>query len=93
MKKNLLAVSLKYPENVDAPLITAKTSGIFARKMVEIARENDIPVVEDDILANVLSIHQIGECIPENTWEAVAGVFSMISFLEEKLEGYRKEGD
>lgn len=93
MKKNLLAVSLKYPENVDAPLITAKTSGIFARKMVAIARENDIPVVEDDILANVLSIHQIGECIPENTWEAVAGVFSMISFLEEKREGYRKEGD
>ena len=93
MKNNLLAVSLKYPENVDAPLITAKTSGIFAKKMVEIARENGIPVVEDDILANVLSVHQIGECIPETTWEAVAGVFSMISFLEKNREEYRKEGD
>ncbi|MBS7240862.1 MAG: EscU/YscU/HrcU family type III secretion system export apparatus switch protein [Treponema sp.] len=93
MKNNLLAVSLKYPENVDAPLITAKTSGIFAKKMVEIARENGIPVVVDDILANVLSVHQIGECIPEATWEAVASVFSMISFLEKNREEYRKEGD
>ena len=93
MKNNRLAVSLKYPENVDAPLITAKTFGIFAKKMVEIARENGIPVVEDDILANVLSVHQIGECIPEATWEAVAGVFSMISFLEKNREEYRKEGD
>ncbi|MCQ2240277.1 EscU/YscU/HrcU family type III secretion system export apparatus switch protein [Treponema sp.] len=87
MKKNLLAVSLKYPKNVDAPLITAKSSGIFAKKMVEIARENDIPVVEDDVLANVLSVHQIGECIPEWTWEAVANVFAMISFLDGKKEG------
>ena len=89
MKKNMLAVSLKYPQNVDAPLITAKASGVLAQKMVEITKENDIPVVEDDILANVISVHQLGECIPETTWEAVAKVFAMISFLEDKS---KKEG-
>lgn len=87
MKRKLTAVSLKYPKNVEAPLITAKSSGVFAQRMVEIARENDIPIVEDGLLANVLSVHQIGECIPENTWEAVAGVFAMISYLEKQNEG------
>ncbi|MBQ0039114.1 MAG: EscU/YscU/HrcU family type III secretion system export apparatus switch protein [Treponema sp.] len=82
MKKELVSVSLKYPQNVDAPLITAKASGIFARRMVEIAKENDIPVVENDIVANVLSVREIGECIPETTWQAVAGIFALISALE-----------
>lgn len=84
MNRQLVSVSLKYPQNVDAPLITAKASGIFAKRMVDIARENDIPVVEDDILANVLSVRQIGECIPETVWQSVAGIFALISSLEKE---------
>lgn len=83
-RKQRVSVSLKYPQNVDAPLITAKAEGILAKRMVDIARENDIPVVEDDVLANVLTLRQIGECIPETTWHAVAGVFAMISALEKE---------
>ena len=58
-RKQRVSVSLKYPQNVDAPLITAKAEGILAKRMVDIARENDIPVVEDDVLANVLSLIHI----------------------------------
>ena len=83
-RKQRVSVSLKYPQNVDAPLITAKAEGILAKRMVDIALENDIPVVEDDVLANVLTLRQIGECIPETTWQAVAGVFAMISALEKE---------
>lgn len=91
MSKKLLAVSLKYPKTLDAPLITAKSSGILAKRMIEIAKENNIPIVEDNILANVLSVHQLGECIPEETWDVIAKVFAMINFLESKKS--RNEDD
>lgn len=67
-----------------APVIVAKEKGALARKMVEIAMENDVPVVEDEFVANVLSLHQIGACIPEETWQAVAGIFAYIQTLEKK---------
>ena len=54
--------------------------------MIEIAEENGIPVVEDDVLANVLSIKQVGECIPESTWEAVASIFAFIKLMEERVK-------
>lgn len=80
--KNFFAVSLKYPENADAPFISAKENGILAKKMVEIAQENSIPIVENDIAANVLSMRQIGECIPESTWETIAEIFAFIKNTE-----------
>ena len=46
MKNSKFAVSLKYPENVCAPVITSKSSGIVAQRMIEIAEENGIPVVK-----------------------------------------------
>ena len=84
MKKlrEFFAVSLKYPENADAPFISAKESGILAKMMIEIAQENNIPVVENDIAANVLSMRQIGECIPESTWQAIAEIFAFIKNME-----------
>jgi len=85
MKKSAFsAVALKYPPDADAPLIAAKEKGLLAERMVQIARENDIPVVEDSMTENVLSLAEIGDCIPECTWQAVAGVFAMIKQMEEK---------
>jgi type III secretion system FlhB-like substrate exporter len=82
MRNIKAAISLKYPENADAPFITSKSSGAIAERMIEIAKENDIPVVENDILTNVLSLHEIGTCIPESTWEAVASIFAVIGESE-----------
>lgn len=84
------AVALKYSPGNDefpgdlAPVITAKEKGVLARRMIELAEENDVPVVEDEFLANVLSLQQIGDCIPEETWQAVAGIFAYIQTLENK---------
>ncbi len=76
--RKLAAVALKYPENAVAPMIAAKEKGYLAYKMIETARENGIPIIEDDILENVLSIQDVGQCIPESTWRAVAGIFAYI---------------
>lgn len=76
--RKLAAVALKYPDNAVAPMISAKEKGFLAYKMISIAKENNIPVIEDDVLENVLSIQDVGQCVPESTWQAVAGVFAYI---------------
>ena len=86
MKKSKFAVSLKYPENVCAPVITSKSSGIVAQRLIEIAEENGIPGVEDDVLANDLTIKHVAECIPESTWETVASIFAFIKLMEERVK-------
>lgn len=87
MKDNIKAVALKYPENKEAPVIAAKEKGFLAQKMLQIAEENNIPVVEDSILTDVLTVSQIGECIPEETWKAVAGIFAYLETVENKNNG------
>ncbi|MBP5442860.1 MAG: EscU/YscU/HrcU family type III secretion system export apparatus switch protein [Treponema sp.] len=87
--RNLSAVALKYPLDAEAPLIAAKERGRLAKRMIEIAEENKIPVIEDDVLENVLSIQDIGQCIPEETWEAVAAIFAYILKVE-KLNASNK---
>ena len=85
MKANKdVAIALRYPQNVEAPVISAKESGFLAKRMLEIAKENDVPVVRDELLANVLSVGQIGACIPEETWLCVAEIFAFIQKVENK---------
>ena len=83
------AVALQYPENADAPLIACKEKGELAEKMLQIARENNIPVIQDQLLENVLSAAEIGQCIPEEAWQTVAEIFAFIQETESK-NGYIK---
>lgn len=89
MDKVNKAVALKYPKDADAPFITAKESGFLAARMLEIAEENNIPVVKDPELVNVLSLSRVGQCIPEETWMAVASIFAYIK----KAEGWKNKNE
>ncbi|MFA6936869.1 MAG: EscU/YscU/HrcU family type III secretion system export apparatus switch protein [Treponema sp.] len=90
-KKVKTAIALKYPANADAPFITAKEKGALAQRMIEIARENNIPLVEDKVLTNVLTVQEIGKCIPEETWSTVAKIFAYIQKVEnENAERFYK---
>lgn len=84
MRKEIKAVALKYPENKEAPVIAAKEKGLLAERMLQIAEENNIPVREDSLLTDILSVQEIGSCIPENTWQAVANIFAWIRGVENK---------
>ena len=86
-----LAIALKYEalENA-APRIIAKGAGYVAQKIKEIARENDIPVVEDKPLAQLLyKTVEIGEMIPPHLYQAVAEILAYVYRL--KPEKYRKQ--
>lgn len=81
MKK---AVALKYPKNEVAPFISASAKGELAERIVSIAKEHSIPVVEDVLLSDILSSQEIGSFIPEETWKAVAAIFAFVIKTQKK---------
>ena len=72
------AVALKYPKNAAAPFICASGKGKVAENIIEIAEQNNIPIVENSELSDVLTLQEIGSIIPEETWELIANIFSYI---------------
>ena len=72
------AVALKYIEGTEAPLILAKGEGRNAEVMLDEAEKKGIPVTEDKILVDMLGLSSAGDIVPENTWQALAVIFSYI---------------
>lgn len=80
------AIALKYPENSPAPFIVAKGKGKLAEYIINEAKKNDVNVVSDTSLVEFLDVEEIGNYIPEETWNAVAAIFSfMYSETEKRL--------
>ena len=82
MKK---AVGLKYNRLEDnAPKVIASGKGEMAKKIIEIAKKNNIPIKEDSDLVELLSKVEIDREIPPNLYKAVAEVFSWLYRLSNK---------
>lgn len=78
------AVALVYEDkSMDAPKIVAKGADLLALKIIEIAEENDVPVVEDKPVAQHLyKIGVVGEPIPVNLFMAVAKIIGLVRQLK-----------
>ncbi len=76
--KRKRAVALKYPEGVEAPLIVAKGQGRIAEKIISEAKENDIPIEENEALVDLLGLSEVGSLVPESAWRSLAVIFSFI---------------
>ncbi|RUM89021.1 MAG: flagellar biosynthesis protein FlhB [Thermovibrio sp.] len=73
------AVALKYERGKDgAPKVTAKGRGIVAEKIVEIARESGIPILEDKNLVEFLISLDLGEEIPPELYKVVAEILAYV---------------
>jgi flagellar biosynthetic protein FlhB len=75
-----LAIALRYDlDRMQAPAVVAKGADLIAQRIREIAREHDIPIVEDRPLAWALyRTVEIGEQIPEKLFQAVAQLLATI---------------
>lgn len=83
MKK---AVALSYDETVSsAPRVTAKGSGKVAESILEIAKENKIPVQEDTTLVELLGQLEINETIPEELYRVVAEIFAFVYKVDKSV--------
>lgn len=72
-----IAVALHYNVNGGgAPRVVAKGGGQVAEKIVETAREHNVPLQEDAALAGALSKLDIGHEIPKELYVAVAHVLA-----------------
>jgi len=82
-----VAVALKYDqESMDAPIMLGKGLRKLAARIKEVARENDIPIVENPPLARALYKHcEIGEDIPGQFYQDVAEILAQIYQLEAEL--------
>ena len=89
-QKNQKAVALGYDEMSDAaPKVLASGKGRIAEKIVEIARENNVPLHRDANLVEVLSILEIDEYIPLEVYSVVAEIFTYI--YEQESEKKKKK--
>lgn len=69
------AAALRYEKDKDgAPKVVAKGKGIVAEKIVEIAKEAGVPILEDRDLVEFLIALDVGEEIPPNLYKAVAEI-------------------
>jgi len=85
MDKRKKAVALKYKRGEDrAPKVVAKGKGLIAEKILEIARENKIPLYEDKGLAEVLEALEINTEIPPELYRAVAEVLAFVYSLNKR---------
>lgn len=80
-----VAVAIKYDrEEMAAPEIMMKGQKQFAELMLQIAREENIPIVRNIPLAWSLLQLEIGEAIPEDLYEPVAEVLSFVYELKDQ---------
>ena len=88
------AAALEYDEmTMDAPLLTAKGADEMALRIRNIARENEVPLVENKPLARALYAEvEVGQNVPVIYWEAIAQILARVRMLEEErrhVEGMR----
>lgn len=69
------AVALHY-DGRGAPRVTAKGHGAIAERILELARENDVPIQQDGELNLLLSKVELGDEIPRELYVAVAQVIA-----------------
>lgn len=83
-----IAVALEYNAEEDpAPKIATMGVGEMARKIIEIALDNNIPIMRNIPLAHQLYEQgDISSFIPEDTYEAVAEILKWLKKLEEEQE-------
>lgn len=88
------AAALQYtPGENQAPKLIAVGKGEAAEKIVEAARENNVPVYKDSSLAHSLGAMRIGEEIPPELYEVVAEILIFVSNLDKaygEKHGVRK---
>ncbi len=87
-----IAVALKYGvDSMPAPMVVAKGQRLIAKKIKQIAIENDIPIVENKPLARSLfKIVEVGSFVPAELYRAVAEVLAYIYQLKGKGEAYAR---
>ena len=91
-KKPKQAIALEYDPSEDAPKVIASGTGVLAEKIIEKAKEADVPVHKDDKLADTLSKLEIGDMIPPELYEVVAEILVFVDDMDRMKAKLDKAG-
>ena len=80
--KKKTAVALGYQKGDQAPKILATGTGAVADKIIEKAKEADVPLYEDSKLADTLGRLEIGEAIPPELYDVVAEILVFVNDMD-----------
>lgn len=76
------AIALEYDPDEVAPKVIATGKGVLAERIIEKAKEADVPVHRDDRLADTLSRLEIGDSIPPELYEVVAEILVFVDAMD-----------
>jgi flagellar biosynthesis protein len=86
-KYNQKAAALQYQRmQQSAPKVVASGSGLIAQKIIEKAKEFNVPIFQNELLANSLLGLDIDEEIPPALYSAVVEVFVWLEKTEKKAQ-------
>jgi flagellar biosynthesis protein len=85
VKKQKTASALAYSREDAAPRLLASGRGREAERIITLAQEAGIAIVEDSALAALLNTEaKIGDIIPVWCWEAAAKILAFVSEKDKK---------
>lgn len=81
-----VACALKYvAEEMDSPMLIAKGTELIAKKIIDIAKEHNVPVIENPPVARALfRMVDINQPIPPELYKAVAEILMFVYKMKHK---------
>jgi flagellar biosynthesis protein len=76
------AAVIRYEEGDRAPTVVAHGRGYVAEKIIELAKQNHIPIEEDVSLVQQLLDIDLGENIPPQLYAVIAEILVLIEKIE-----------
>lgn len=81
------AVALQYDRvATGAPKVVAKGKGLIAERLIQLARDNRIPIIEDKLLVEMLEQLNVSQEIPPELYQVVAEILVSIYRTENSLK-------
>lgn len=78
------AAVIRYDDSQDAvPTVVAHGSGQVAKKIIELAKQNNIQMQEDESLVSTLLNIDLGESIPPQLYAVMAEILILLEELNE----------
>ncbi|MBW1780323.1 MAG: EscU/YscU/HrcU family type III secretion system export apparatus switch protein [Deltaproteobacteria bacterium] len=86
MDESKKAVAIKYNRDKDrAPKVLAKGRNEIAERIIEVAKDNQVPILPDKDLVQVLETLDVNFEIPPELYRAVAEVLVFIYSMNNRL--------
>ena len=81
------AVALKYnPEKDYSPIVVAAGHGHAAERIISLADESGVPIYRDDSAAAVLTMLDVGQCVPPEMYSVVAAIYVEVMKLAKERQ-------